>query len=396
MRSSGDFYVFPKWKDAPAFAFGSQTKVSLVPDEDKRAYTSIFNEMVNAAEKARLAFDSQIPLILKSTGYSPSFGSRGHRPVDLWVSVCGADSEAFGKMPQVYVIASDRGLEIGFAVSIDEADYHDPNVKARNRLTVPLLNAKLPSPQEPLTSSLDQLLSEQGGWHFNTKTRLMPGETGWDEFRSLAEMLDTLKRGGAVTGGGAICRTIEFANLPSLDLEGELTNALRLFLPLIARCLPTSWDVQVVQAGEVVAGFEETEPFDPASATDGRKKVLAAVARRQGQAGFRKKLMTAYNGRCAITGTAVSAVLQAAHISPYLGPETNHVTNGLLLRADIHSLFDLRLLKVDPDTLTVAVSGALKGTQYEALEGTSLAPTLRQAERPSEAALRKHFEDPET
>ena len=315
--------------------------------------------------------------------------------MDLWVSVCGADSEAFGKMPQVYVIASDRGLEFGFAVSIDEADYHDPNVKARNRLTVPLLNAKLPSPQEPLTSSLDRVLSSQGGWHFNTKTRLVAGETGWDEFRSLAEMLETLKRGGAVTGGGTICRTIEFADLPAVDLDGELTSALQLFLPLIARCSPTSWDVQVVQGEEAVASYADEGPFDPASATDGRKMVLAAVARRQGQASFRKKLMTAYNGRCAITGTTVSAVLQAAHISPYLGPDTNHVTNGLLLRADIHSLFDLRLLKIEPDTLSVVVSPALEGTHYEELAGAILAATSRQAERPSRAALRKHFEDPE-
>jgi len=59
--------------------------------------------------------------------------------------------------------------------------------------------------------------------------------------------------------------------------------------------------------------------------------------------------MNAYERRCAITGCTIDHVLEAAHISPYLGEHTNHVTNGLLLRADIHTLFDRGLIKVDSD-----------------------------------------------
>ena len=50
--------------------------------------------------------------------------------------------------------------------------------------------------------------------------------------------------------------------------------------------------------------------------------------------------MDAYGGRCAITGYDVEEALQAAHIVPYLGPQSNTVNNGLLLRADVHNLFD--------------------------------------------------------
>ena len=59
---------------------------------------------------------------------------------------------------------------------------------------------------------------------------------------------------------------------------------------------------------------------------------------------FRDALIGAYAGRCAITGCSVLDILEAAHITPYLGPDTNHVTNGLLLRADLHTLFDTCLL----------------------------------------------------
>lgn len=87
--------------------------------------------------------------------------------------------------------------------------------------------------------------------------------------------------------------------------------------------------------------------FDPTDIQDGRKKIERMVTQRQGQPAFRNALMDAYERRCAVTGCAIDDVLEAAHISPYLGEHTNHVTNGLLLRADIHTLFDRGLIKVD-------------------------------------------------
>ena len=93
----------------------------------------------------------------------------------------------------------------------------------------------------------------------------------------------------------------------------------------------------------------EAEPYDPTSVEDGRARIIGMVTRRQGQGAFRAALLNAYCRRCAVTGCTVEAVLEAAHIHPYLGPATNLVTNGLLVRADIHTLFDLGLLTVDDD-----------------------------------------------
>jgi hypothetical protein len=95
--------------------------------------------------------------------------------------------------------------------------------------------------------------------------------------------------------------------------------------------------------------LEGLETFDPTNIEDGRDRIKRMVVLRQGQAIFRQKLMVAYENRCAITGCEIPQVLEAAHIMPYLGEHTNHVTNGLLLRADIHTMFDLGLFKIDRD-----------------------------------------------
>ena len=101
---------------------------------------------------------------------------------------------------------------------------------------------------------------------------------------------------------------------------------------------------------------EAPETFDPSGIEDGRQKIFSAVLRRQGQQAFRRKLLQAYRNRCAITGCETRWVLEAAHITPYRGTKTNNLANGLILRADIHTLFDLGLISVDPDALRVKVS----------------------------------------
>lgn len=105
---------------------------------------------------------------------------------------------------------------------------------------------------------------------------------------------------------------------------------------------------------------------------DRRKRVLAEVTRRQGQPMFRQALLKAYKGECAISGCSTRDLLDAAHIIPYLGEHTNAVRNGLLLRTDIHRLFDLGLVSINPSTLAIGISDKLNGTIYEAYRGKRL------------------------
>lgn len=137
-------------------------------------------------------------------------------------------------------------------------------------------------------------------------------------------------------------------------------------------------------------GFEtsELQPFDLAMVEDGRERVAREIAIRRGQAFFRSQLIDAY-GCCVMSGCDVIPTLEAAHIVPYQGPGTNHPSNGLLLRADFHTLFDMGLLAVNHETFEILVHPRLNGTEYEAYKGQ----VLRVGQRgvyPSREALQVH------
>jgi hypothetical protein len=139
--------------------------------------------------------------------------------------------------------------------------------------------------------------------------------------------------------------------------------------------------------------LEEENAFDPTGIDDARERVLSSIVWRRGQSNFRDRLLAAYQGRCAVTGCAVEAVLEAAHIMPYRGEQTNHVGNGLLLRSDWHALFDLRLVTVDAATMCVLVSPKLAGSGYEHFHGASLRVPDDPASRPSREALKQHQQE---
>ena len=84
------------------------------------------------------------------------------------------------------------------------------------------------------------------------------------------------------------------------------------------------------------------------------KKLARQIYARQGQQKFRKKLLNAYKSKCAITNCNVIAILEAAHIIPFAkccgySDKEGQSSNGILLRADIHTLFDLDLIKIEYD-----------------------------------------------
>lgn len=148
------------------------------------------------------------------------------------------------------------------------------------------------------------------------------------------------------------------------------------------------FDEQVVL---IAQNESQLQPFDPRDQNDGREHVLRDVVRRQGQPKFRSVLIAAYEGRCAITDCPVLVVLEAAHVTPYLGPHTNAVSNGLLLRADIHTLWDLGFIAIDPMEMTVAVNPKVQDPNYLRLEGSSVFQPVAIASRASHAALTQQW-----
>jgi putative restriction endonuclease len=121
------------------------------------------------------------------------------------------------------------------------------------------------------------------------------------------------------------------------------------------------------------------------------------VRPRLGQGMFRVAVTGAYGGACAVSREHSLPVLEAAHIQPYGAEGAHDVANGLLLRADIHRLFDAGYVTVTPDHRFV-VSRRLaqeweNGKAYYAMEGRPIALPTRVTDQPDPELLRWHNEN---
>jgi putative restriction endonuclease len=117
---------------------------------------------------------------------------------------------------------------------------------------------------------------------------------------------------------------------------------------------------------------------------------------RLGQGAFRLLVTDIYKRRCAITQERTLPALDAAHVRPYAEGGVHDVTNGLLLRRDLHSLFDRGYVTVTPD-LRFEVSRRIKeefenGRDYYALHGRSVQPPDDVLRQPDRQALTWHNE----
>ena len=100
------------------------------------------------------------------------------------------------------------------------------------------------------------------------------------------------------------------------------------------------------------------------------------VRPRLGQGGFRVVVMDEYERRCSMTGERTLPVLEAAHIRPYAEEGPHEVSNGILLRSDLHTLFDKGYITIT-NKLHVEVSPRIReefsnGREYYALHGLKL------------------------
>lgn len=127
-------------------------------------------------------------------------------------------------------------------------------------------------------------------------------------------------------------------------------------------------------------------------AQDERRWVEAQVVQRERQDAFRQSMLSLYGGVCAITRYDAPDALQSAHIIGYRGGPSQHPGNGLLLRADIHILFDRHLLSIEPDSMRVRTGSGLHPTKYAELDGRGAHLPGDNRLWPSKDRLRFHFE----
>ncbi|NTW33194.1 MAG: HNH endonuclease [Bacteroidetes bacterium] len=131
------------------------------------------------------------------------------------------------------------------------------------------------------------------------------------------------------------------------------------------------------------------EPSSPAYGNT----VLVKV--RLGQGAFRVLVTDAYSRKCSITGEKTLPVLEAAHIKPYAESGPHFISNGLLLRSDMHKLFDSGYLTITKN-LKVEVSSRIKeefenGKEYYQYHGKNLLflPN-RELDKPNEKFIDWH------
>jgi len=118
---------------------------------------------------------------------------------------------------------------------------------------------------------------------------------------------------------------------------------------------------------------------------------------RLGQQSFKAVVLDAYHRHCAISGTHIPPVLQAAHIRPVAAGGEHRLDNGLLLRSDVHTLFDRGYLGVDP-SYRLLVSPRLRadfsnGDQFYAKAGQVIDLPEHRADRPGREFLEWHLDE---
>lgn len=133
------------------------------------------------------------------------------------------------------------------------------------------------------------------------------------------------------------------------------------------------WDAVVSRLGNSLAGIAAHRVGEVGPPRYGDP---IEILPRLGQGTFRVLVTDAYDRRCAMTGERTLPVLDAAHIKPFALEGENRVSNGLLLRSDLHRLFDRGYLTVRPD-FKVEVSRRIReeysnGRDYYALSGREI------------------------
>lgn len=112
--------------------------------------------------------------------------------------------------------------------------------------------------------------------------------------------------------------------------------------------------------------------FGEAPNDDPNELQTFAAKVRRGQAQFRETLLGLYGKKCAISGTAVVEVLEACHVMLHSKTGINSSDNGILLRSDIHELFDQGLIDIEPDTMAVVVNARIRDSEYGRYHGQCL------------------------
>lgn len=114
--------------------------------------------------------------------------------------------------------------------------------------------------------------------------------------------------------------------------------------------------------------FNEENKNISFNSEDLRMRLSRIIKMRRGQKSFRANLLN-HSQNCAISGCKITEILEAAHVFPYRNETHNQISNGILLRSDIHGLFDLDFIAIHPTKKTIHLSTEIVNSEYSHLEG---------------------------
>jgi putative restriction endonuclease len=145
---------------------------------------------------------------------------------------------------------------------------------------------------------------------------------------------------------------------------------------------------------ELIPNVYVISEWEPALDWELRKAQLdrAEIANvlRPGAADFRALVLDEYSSKCSVTGCAVVEVLEVAHIVPYYGVESDDIQNAIVLRSDIHKLFDRGLISFqytnNNKDLMIHVNNEIYA-EYGHFNNTVCSIPKNLDSRPSKAAL---------
>lgn len=287
---------------------------------------------------------------------------------------------------------------------VDEVNFWQPGGRRTFRALQPgeLFLFKLHAPRHAIV----------GGGIFAHATRL-PASLAWDAFgpangaSSLKEMRQRIERYRKVPA-----RPHEDYWIGCILLEQPFFLPEELWIPP-----PEDWHPNIVQgrrydlaidvglrlwervreALETLRGAHREWPAQLGDSQTGRYGEPILVRPRLGQGSFRVLVTDAYGRRCAVTGERVLPVLEAAHIRPYAEGGDHRVDNGLLVRSDLHTLFDRGYMTVTPEhRLEVSTrirSDFHNGRHYYELHGERVRVPERAEDRPGRSFLMWHNEN---
>ena len=134
-----------------------------------------------------------------------------------------------------------------------------------------------------------------------------------------------------------------------------------------------------------LAGFALGHGRSPCDGSVGKRRLSTGVWEKRnpaprhrffriapGQSQFKADLYARYGDGCMVTDCRIDGLVEAAHIIPYRVNADHHPSNGLLLRADIHTLFDMHLLGIQPETLEVSLHPVAERDGYGYVRGKRL------------------------